>query len=133
MDFLVGTLRLAFFEGGVFAVALVCDFIRSLLYELGPTFYDAISAPVSKIARMIVLSIDYGTASPAKRELEEQLTTSGLIFDRISWRSQVSVKARREQQCGSGGDASGIAKSANRKRIHYLPLARIALPHHRNS
>ena len=133
MDFLVGTLRLAFFEGGVFAVALVCDFIRSLLYELGPTFYGAISAPVSKIARMIVLSIDYGTASPAKRELGEQLTNSGLIFDPMRWRSQVSVKARREQQCGSGGDASGIAKPPNPKRIHYVLLPRIALPHRRNS
>jgi hypothetical protein len=133
VDFLVGTLRLAFFEGGVFAVALVCDFIRSLLYELGPTFYGAISAPVSKIARMIVLSIDYGTASPAKRELGEQLTNLGLIFDRTRWRSQVSVQARREQQCGSGGDASGIAKSPNPKLIHYLLLPRIALPHRRNS
>jgi hypothetical protein len=43
-----------------------------------------------------VLSIDYGTAFPAKRELGEQLANSGLVFDRTRWRSQVSVQVESQ-------------------------------------
>ena len=67
-----------------------------------------------KSQEMIVLSIDYGAASPAKRELGEQLTNSGLISNltRHAGGAKCQYKlSSREQQCGSGGDASDIAKS----------------------